>query len=75
MTGGAAAQDVLLGVDNSAVQIAQKGARREKSHPHSDCFAVAGRLAVRVLPGRWPQPDSLQPNHQAVQLTGQLNLA
>ena len=28
-----------------------KGARREKSHPHSDRIPVAGRLDVRLLPG------------------------
>jgi len=53
----------------------KKGARHEKSHPCSNCFPVAGRLAVRVLSCRWPKPHPVQPNHQAVQLIGQLNLA
>ncbi len=52
-----------------------QGARREKSHPRSDRFAVTGRLALGVLRGRWPQSAALQPHHQAVPLALVLLLA
>lgn len=48
-------------VENHAGAHRTKGAQSEESYPYSDSFPVVGRLALRLLAGRWPQPDPVQP--------------